>query len=491
MNYTSSKRLKSNRALFLLLESLIEKISFLPLKRAIARRAIRLAVWSSTGRFSSPVIERVYLELADRVRSENAGVDYEPDSTLHVLTECYGVGGHSKVVERWISNSDSSEKHSVVFIAQKRKDIPQRFFECVNNKTGQVFCLSEINGELNRARCLRVIASRFERVVLHTHMYDTTPLIAFGTDDFKRPIILYNHADHLFWLGGSIADRVAETRSWGKSFSSSRRGIDDSFVLSIPPCNTLLKELELASKLNSKESFNILTVGSPHKYTNIDDENFSLFIKIILAEFPHVTFTIVGPTSKDIDLSEVENSIIAKRIRFLGIISNNFLQTEFRKSDLVIDSFPMSGGTALGEAITIGAPVLAYKSVTGHLDYMYGSDSYCATFTQLLVKTRKAIQDPSYRIALARSTFDKYLESENIEQWRARVSKLYALLPKNHKVRIKHNPDSVDFDELDLFLLLSSERKRVLLKAGDWFTVSFYRKRGSLRFSFDFFSGIR
>ena len=68
---------------------------------------------------------------------------------------------------------------------------------------------------------------------MHTHPHDPSALIAFGTPDFKRPIILFNHADHIFWLGLSVADYVADLNSGGNKITSINRGAKNSFILSV------------------------------------------------------------------------------------------------------------------------------------------------------------------------------------------------------------------------------------------------------------------
>lgn len=121
-----NKVLEHNRNYFLFLEKCIVRTSSLFIKYILAKRAIKLAVWSSTGQYCSPVIENVYLEIAKKIRSP-IGDKFEKNSTLHIMTECYGVGGHSKVVERWISLCENTEKHSIIFTNQKVKSIPRVF----------------------------------------------------------------------------------------------------------------------------------------------------------------------------------------------------------------------------------------------------------------------------------------------------------------------------------------------------------------------------
>lgn len=483
------KKLELNRKYFVFLEQLIRRISFSCIKQFLAKRAIRLAVWSSTGRYSSIVVENVYLDLAEKLPVQ-CGVEYEDNSTLHVLTECYGVGGHSKVVERWLSLSSDSDKHSVLFINKKSSDIPKTFFDLSAERNGEVISLSCEKSETGKAKKLRRIASGYQRVVLHTHMYDVVPLIAFGTEKFKRPVLLYNHADHLFWLGVTIADRVAETRKWGQLHSLERRGVENSIVLSIPPDQNLKKRSGIKIRDKKYSAFNILTVGSPHKYIKLGENCFTHYMELLLKRHSNVSFTVVGPEIDD--FINIGNDLrkYANRIKFLGCIPNSQLNKEMRLADLVVDSFPMSGGTALGEAIALGVPVLALRSVTGHLDYMYNSESYCSNFEQLLVKTEKFITEPTYGKSLNDSISKLYFFSENPEHWNHRLHDVLSSLPLEHKVYKVPEPKDRGFEDLDRFILLSSERKKLLFKFGKIFRLYHYRNRGRLRFTVRFFNRV-
>ncbi|MGL6363261.1 hypothetical protein ACSZM1_15190 [Aeromonas veronii] len=452
-------------------------------KRALAKRAIKLAVWSSTGRYCSPVIEDVYLEMARRIHSP-VKRSFDKDSTLHVMTECYGVGGHSKVVERWLSICDNREKHSIVFTSQKLQIIPHDFFELIRNKRGEVISLSDVKFISSKAKLLRSIASGYERIVLHIHMYDVVPLVAFGTEEFTRPIIFYNHADHLFWLGASIADVVAETREWGKMFSQKYRGINGSMVLSIPPSKNMKRydtSVQAGNVIN--DCIRILSVGSAHKYIELNENNLTRYIEWVLREYSNTEFVLVGPKKEQFPQLGRLIKEYPSRVFILGPRSNSELHELMLSSDLVIDSFPMSGGTALGEAVSLGVPVLAIQSVTGHLDYTYRSESYCYTFDELLFKTGKFISDPEYRSVLSSDIYRCFSESEDIDKWRERLDNIIRSLPERHSVKKIGQQTISLFNELDQFILKTTESRKLILNIFGIIGIFHYRKRGLLRFS--------
>lgn len=475
--------LEFNRRYFSVLENYILKSKYLMVKRAIAKRAIKLAVWSSTGRYCSPIIESVYLELARKIHTPVKST-FSEGSTLHVITECYGVGGHSKVVERWISNSGNNEKHSIVFTGQAMHAIPHDFLKLVEDKNGRIISLSSAKLTSSKAKRLRYIASGYERVVLHTHMYDVVPLIAFGSEEFTRPVVLYNHADHLFWLGVSIADVVAETREWGQKFTQKYRGINSSLILSIPPNANLDRAKHSGvAKDKTKDCIRILSVGAAHKYVELTDNNFTRYMKWVLSEYSHAEFLLVGPTSEQFPQWAALEKEYSGRILVLGPRSNSELHELMLSSQLIIDSFPMSGGTALGEAVSLGIPVLALQSVTGHLDYTYKSESYCDTFSDLLHKTERFFNEPNYKNVLSIDIYNHFCDSENIEQWKVRLNEILKALPEKHNVNNLNAHVEYDFSELDKFILTVSESKRLVFNLFGLIGVFYYRKRGFVRFS--------
>ena len=73
-----------------------------------------------------------------------------------------------------------------------------------------------------------------DRVVTFADTDDPLPLVAYGTEDFKRPVGLYNHADHDFWLGVGVSDLVADLRRWGERLTREVRGATASYRLTIP-----------------------------------------------------------------------------------------------------------------------------------------------------------------------------------------------------------------------------------------------------------------
>ena len=102
----------------------IKIVTDVNLRLGLIKDAVGFAVKNGTGYYVSDIIENASLEIASTIKCDCVG-NPEPKSFLHVMTTAYGVGGHSRVVERWINLSPSEQKHSIVVTNQGDELLPQ------------------------------------------------------------------------------------------------------------------------------------------------------------------------------------------------------------------------------------------------------------------------------------------------------------------------------------------------------------------------------
>jgi len=139
---------------------------------------------------------------------------------LHVLSESYAVGGHTALATRWIHLDPDQNQHSIVLTFQEAHNASAELSGAAKSTGGQVFSLGTCDPLLVRAARLRELAwDGFDCLVLHTHMWDVVPGIALGVSG-GPPVLLLNHASHMFWVGGSVADLVLNLRASGQHFSA-------------------------------------------------------------------------------------------------------------------------------------------------------------------------------------------------------------------------------------------------------------------------------
>lgn len=480
------KALNANRACFLRYLDRARSTGSL-LRYFYGKKAIRAAVMGSTGVYFSKQIEDIFIALAKKIKVK-LPEKYKPNSVLHVVTECYGVGGHSRVVERWITYRQPEETHSIYFTRMKIKNVPEIFKELVRNSSGQIYSGRSRIFDIIKAIHLRRLAMNYERVILHVHMYDVVPLIAFGSDDFNRTVILYNHADHLFWVGAQLPHLICETRNWGERFTKNMRGCDNSYVLGIPASGKqpILSEKVEASYAGRKI---ITSIGMPHKYFSVPECNYFYdYMVAILKTTDDVEFRIIGPTFDDFPEWKALSTTYDGRLHVLGKVTGKAYNEYINESLIVVDSFPMSGGTALSDVVSMRKPVLSLDCVTGHLDYTYRSPSYCQTMDELIALTHRLLTDDCYRSAFSAETYKVFIETENISSWQVRVKNTYELADK-YKEQRQHRITDVMFDHyshLDYFTLLFNTRMRKLLSISRFISISMFNRNGRRTFEFKF-----
>ena len=152
---------------------------------------------------------------------------------LHVISEGYKIGGHTKLVKNWIKKDEDSI--SALITTWQMNTLPEELIEEVKNHGGFVYSLNNFYGTYEKsASLLRKIAySWSDIVILHCHMQDPIPTLAFAVEG-GPPVFILNHADHRFWIGSSIADVIVDCREESKKLSFERRGARESFILPVP-----------------------------------------------------------------------------------------------------------------------------------------------------------------------------------------------------------------------------------------------------------------
>lgn len=403
-------------------------------------RLLRTNIIYGNGYFSSWDLEEILLNISKTINVDISN-KYEKNSFLHIMTRTYETGGHTRVVERWIDSSPSGEKHSLLLTEQEINDIPKRLNGAVVSKNGNLISLLDIKDFCEKAKTMRKIASNYEIIILHVHMHDITPVLAFGVEEFKRPIIFYNHADHLFWIGGSIADVVAELREWGQDISRKYRGIDRNHIISVPSdinkCNVEYDKNSIKTELGLPlDKKIVLTMASANKYIPFDNIDFLKVAKDIL-ENTDVVIIAIGIDFNILlnwkDFAEIYND----RFIIKPLIPYKDIQKYIMVSDLYIDSMPIGGGTSVIDIIRHNVPVLSLKTPISQFDYLVKSDCYCLDMKDFMMKFNLYLHNTKEsHVALEQVKLNLKLFNA-IDNWQKNVHCLYDKIKDGtHKIYI-------------------------------------------------------
>jgi len=317
------------------------------------------------GGLMSPDLEALLLELSGGISRPVRGEPAAHRRWLHVLSEAYRVGGHTALVARWITLDPGDDRHSVVLTFMDATAVPEALNAAVLSKGGTIQALGEVTSLVERARRLREMAWRdFDVVVLHIHMWDVVPVMAFGVAG-GPPVLLLNHADHTFWLGATVADSVISIRQSGQDVTERFRGVNRHEYLPIPlpsPVEIQSEELPDVRKIldipDTAPLF--ITVGSHIKYLGIGAVDFIATAHRLLDRLPEAYLVAVGPMAEHPDWEA------ARRLsggRMMAVGPQLELRRYFAAADVYLEGFPFGSLTALLEAGLAGLPCIRAPAV--------------------------------------------------------------------------------------------------------------------------------
>lgn len=413
------------------------------------------------GIYASPELEKPFLDLAETLPIFK-DIQYTSNSFLHVMTQSYTTGGHTRVVERWVDSSPIEQKHSIVLLDQGEEPIPSKLGNVVHEHKGELYVFDG-NSLEDRAVKLRELAMQYEYIILHIHMYDPTALVAFGSEEFTRPVVLFNHADHSYWCGASIVDMLADLRV--NNFAKEFRGINNVHPIRIPfDINESIQNFSV-SKLDSRRKLGlpldkkiILTVGGAHKYTPFAGFEFCDVISKTISSMDNVVCYGVGPSKETGNWGNSGE-------KFIAVGEINYGEEYFHylnACDVYVNSFPIGGGTAMLDAVQFHKPVVSYSLFDTNLGNILNGVDTTYDLNQFGDRLRNLLLSEDVTDSLAKSQYDGVIECHGIEQWRKNIYVMLSKTPLKHSI---HDISNVRYKINDLAIMISLWNKSLSNKS--------------------------
>lgn len=366
--------------------------------------------------------------------------DGTPAHVLHVLTEAAGIGGHTRMVWRWISQ-DAARTHSVILTRQGFVRIPQAMRDAVRAAGGKLYVLNDRVGTLlTWARALRTIAARADLIVLHTYTDDVIPTIAFADPRGIPPVVLLDHSDHKFWVGASVSWVVASQRSSGALLAARRRGVDPErrglIPVTITPVARQIDRAEARRQIGvPPEATLLLSIARSSKFRPLKGERAGLndlilpdSIVALLDQHPSAHLIVIGPEHDQ--RWEQASRRTGGRVRALGRRYDT--ATYYQAADIYLDSFPFTSITSILEAASYGLPAVAlrpYHEPTSHVlcadtPALESSLIYASDGTEYRALLSDLILDPGERARRGAQLSRRVLAIHSGDGW---LQGLYAL----------------------------------------------------------------
>jgi hypothetical protein len=423
-----------------------------------------------TGYYSSPELEQPFLETATalpKICGQGTG-----RGTLQVMTEAYDTGGHTALVVKILSELPSDEPGDVILTHQAVEDAPHRLKKAIADHGGCLLSLRDISGgwrrQLTKWRLLspvfrfsrswradravlfspqlfeekafffRQLGNTYRRIILSTHMADPWAVAAFGHKDFQRPVFLLNHADHLFWLGRSVADAVLEFRDFGEDISRNYRG--SPFTIYLPllfeegQTHGLPEKEELRMRLGLPEDRTIIiTVSSSYKLRPINGLNMPVFIDRSLTELPEAFHLVIGSSAAESVWGTLQKKW-SDRLRLVGPVPRPELDSWLRASDIYLSGFPLGGGCAILDAVKWSIPVLLLGTPAYYIGQMDERGWVSPDLPALFERLKTMVQSPNLAVSLGCEQFEAFRRYQGQAAWRSRFKEIMDW-PDVHKVQ--------------------------------------------------------
>jgi glycosyltransferase involved in cell wall biosynthesis len=366
----SATFLRLNNDAYEWLVNRIQRMDWLKKKEATLReieKAARFATEFYTGRFADGAIENVALEIGKSLgKASTRPISFplppvvqsvKQRRILHVVSAVFEIGGHTRMLYHWICN-DRNSCHSVVLVNQTNGQVPQWLHEAVLNSGGSLVIIPSETPLCQKALWLREMARQAaDLVVLHHFGSDVVPTVAFAPKDCP-PVAVLNHADHLFWMGSSIADMVINLRTKGADLTAKRRFVSRNHVIPVPLQHSEVKmsRWDARQVLGMENDWIVmLSIGRPEKYRPCGPYDFVATAGKILERWPNAHLYVVGESVEGI--APYLHCTVHHRLHFVGSVENPSLY--HTASDIYLESFPFGSQTALLEAALSGLPVVS------------------------------------------------------------------------------------------------------------------------------------
>jgi hypothetical protein len=343
------------------------------------------------------------------------------NTTLHVMSQAYITGGHTRVVDNWIK-ALRNYKHSVIFnFHSSVYPAPKFLIDTVHNSGGDII-YNDKSSMIEKAKYLAKVASKYKYVVLHHHPSDILPLVAFGNSRFSRPTFFYNQGDNVWGCGYSVSDYILDLSSFGVDFSHKYRGIPKSRSINIGipveidkySCNTLKRKGKV---------FRIASMAAAYKYKPLSKLSFQDFVDKVLSCKENIVFSIIGVGKRDSNWSDLLKKY-GNRISFLGVLEKKEAHRVLKQADLYIDSFPFASYTSLIEAVSLGVPSLSLRNIMNNLDMV--SKLGVATVEELVDKVMEVYSfSNKQKEAYVKDSVNYIYDLYSLESFKKKITKLY------------------------------------------------------------------
>jgi O-antigen biosynthesis protein len=328
-----------------------------------ATNAANWAWLHSCGIFASPELEALLARIGEALPDRsvaNRGVGKR--HVVTVISSAFETGGHTRLATRWMA-VDKNSRHTLVLTRQERTPLPSLITDLVADGTLELVVLDDASC-VDRVQRLRDVLATGDRAVLHIHPDDAMAVVAIAGLADPPPVLFEDHANHVFWIGASIANVLISLHEAGIRVATDRRGIDRAHMSWVPaPMNYAKLDHEDSQDIRARygipeDAVLLMSSGAGYKFIPIEGVSLAALLEPVLEARPDTHVLLVGLSADPVGTSLAAR--YPQRVHLAGYLKEADLIDCYRACDIYLESVPFPSGTALAEAAAAGCPILKF-----------------------------------------------------------------------------------------------------------------------------------
>lgn len=304
------------------------------------------------------ILQNIAIELSVNNKYVEKPKTHNKRKVIHLATEIYSVGGHSRVIKDWMKNDIDSDSHLIITNQLPNNNLTETELD-FNGK------ITFIEGKSlkERAENLRtyVLSNFFDVLINHQHMHDVIPSIALWDiiNQNDRISIMYNHANFHFSLGNLIANKRINFSSGDIEISKSfRYPVEDVHLPFVFEKEKYFEKSEvknnaLKSGLNITNEKVLLSIASSYKYAPYKEVNFLKEWNEFLQNNTDIVLIVIGCDEYTF-LKYVPNEQLQQNMKLIGVTSE--IHDYYSIADYMVDVYPLQTGLGTYEGLLYKAP---------------------------------------------------------------------------------------------------------------------------------------
>lgn len=390
------------------------------------------------GKYRDYHLEKEIEKIGKNRLKQNIVNQYKKNRVLHIITETYLTGGHTRLLNNWIK-FDTDKIPDVVIINPQKSKLGNWLKENIKQKKGTIYFLKK-QKILLKAQELLGIIENYSEIILHIHPNDLITCLALSCLNNNQKVYFVNHADHVFSLGYNYSNCVLELSCDGQKMGNIKRKIEFSEVLPIP-----------IEKIISEEKI-IVSMAAEYKYEPTSKYNFQLFLDELLEVNKNIIFNLIGPSEKNKMWKPLKEKY-GNRINLLGVLKKEEVDKKLKEANLYVDSFPLSSYTCILEAINLNIPVISLKTELSDLDSL--KEIKVKNISELILKINNILNNENEN---ENEDLKKLIAQDHYENgWLNRLREIRFKDYRNKNI-LKEDVDYYFEDYEKLFLSASKDR---------------------------------